>query len=204
MRVIAGSARGRRLKAPAGWKVRPTSDRVKEAVFDIVGSRRSLSGAVVLDLFAGSGAVGIEALSRGASRVLFVEWSRTARRVLAENLCRCGLDERGDIWPLPARRALAQCAAQGCKFQFAFIDPPYGRGLADEALEQLGEADVMGEDAWVVAEYHVGDHLADAYGPLRLTGTHRYGRTSLALFRNERVTGERNTENGKGGIRGIL
>jgi len=182
MRVIAGAAKGRRLQALRGRSVRPTADRVKEAVFSMLGSRFDLEGAVILDLFAGTGALGIEALSRGAARAVFVEQDFDARRVLSANLTACGFGPRARIVPHPAGRALAELAGEGERFDGAFMDPPYGRRLAEAALAQLGAGGLLAPGGWVAVEHHVDDRLAEAYGTLRLTASRRYGKTAVALY----------------------
>src|SRR5689334_4958151 len=123
MRVIAGSARGRRLQAPSGDGTRPTSDRVREATFNALGSLDALVGATVLDLFAGSGALGIEALSRGAARATFVERDRTARTVLEANLAACGFADRAEVVASDADRLLATAGER--RWDLALLDPPY-------------------------------------------------------------------------------
>jgi 16S rRNA (guanine(966)-N(2))-methyltransferase RsmD len=183
MRVIAGSAKGRRLDAPRGRAVRPTADRVKEALFSILGSRCDLGGAAVLDLFAGSGALGIEALSRGAAAVTFVEQDPGARRALTANLARCDLAQRGRIYGQSATAALARLAGEAARFDGVLMDPPYGAGLAERLLDMLGQGPLLRPDSWVMAEHHVDDRLAETYGTLRLTTSKRYGKTVLSLYR---------------------
>lgn len=185
MRVIAGSARGRRLTAPRGRAVRPTADRVKEALFSMLGSRAALDGTAVLDLFAGSGALGIEALSRGAGSACFVEPDRTARAALADNLARCGLGDRARVIAAPVAVALRRLAAAGARFDRVLLDPPYGRGLADEALTALAALELVRPEGWVVVEHHVEDVLLPHYGDLRLTTAKRYGKTAVALYASE-------------------
>ena len=187
MRVIAGAAKGRRLRAPHGQAVRPTADRVKEALFSILQSRFDLDGTTLLDLFAGSGALGIEGLSRGAARAVFVEQAPTARRVLAANLELCGLAQRSHIVPRPVHHAITELAAGGERFNGVFMDPPYGQGLADRSLTQLGGSGLVGPGGWVAVEHHVADVLAEAYGPLRLTAARRYGKTAVAVFSDSRT-----------------
>src|SRR6187401_1016297 len=126
MRIVAGIARGRRLRAPKGRLVRPTADRVKEAVFSILESRESSTGRAVLDLFAGAGTLGIEALSRGAAEAVFVEPSRAASEAIQDNLRTAGLD--GEVLAMPADRAIKRLAAAGRRFDRVFLDPPYGEG----------------------------------------------------------------------------
>lgn len=182
MRVIAGSARGRRLHGPRGDRVRPTSDRVKEALFSILGSRVALSGATVLDLFAGSGALGIEALSRGAAAATFVEQDAGARRLLAANLERCGVGNRARVLPAEASAAVRRLAGEAARFDGVLLDPPYGRELADRLLRAVAEHRLLRPGGWAMAEHAAADRLAEAYGDLRLTVARRYGNTVLSLF----------------------
>lgn len=145
-------------------------------------SRFDLDGAALLDLYAGSGGLGIEGLSRGAARVVFVEQDGAAREILGANLVACGFAARGRILPLPARRAVSELTARGERFDGVLLDPPYGRGLADDALAQLAASGLIASGGWVAAEHHVDDVLAEAYGRLRLTAARRYGKTAVALF----------------------
>jgi 16S rRNA (guanine(966)-N(2))-methyltransferase RsmD len=188
--VVAGSARGRRLKGLRGLAVRPTADRVKEALFSILGSRFGLEGEVVLDLFSGTGALGIEALSRGAARVVFVEQHRPMARVLGENLDACGLRARAEIRCRPVKRALDELEAEGQRFTGVLLDPPSGQGLACATLERLGRGGLLGGDAWVVVEHDVEEPLPESSGALRLTQERRYGKTALSLYEAARSAGE--------------
>lgn len=183
MRVISGEVKGRRLRSAPGRHVRPTADRVREALFDIVCSRYRVAGTRFLDLFAGTGAVGIEALSRGAAEAVFVERAPSVRRVLEENLRRLGLRARARVIPLPAHRAVARLARAGECFDAVFIDPPYGTDLLVRSLQQLAREKILSDDAWVAAEYGPGLRLSEQYGPLWLTDVRRYGKTRLAFFR---------------------
>jgi 16S rRNA (guanine966-N2)-methyltransferase len=124
MRVVAGSARGRTLVAPPGARTRPTTDRVREAIFNALGSRGGVEGEVVVDLFAGSGALGVEALSRGAAHATFVDTDRAARHAIRRNVETCGFGDRAAIVGAPVERWLAGLPA-GTRFGVAFCDPPY-------------------------------------------------------------------------------
>ena len=190
MRVIAGSAKGRRLAAPHGRLVRPTADRVKEALFSILGSRVELSGATILDLFAGSGALGIEALSRGAAAVTFVEQDHAARGILRANLERCGFADGVEIVGQAVQAALARLADQGVRFDGVLMDPPYGKGLADRALGLLAAGDLVRPGGWVVVEHHSDDRLGDTYEDLRLTTAKRYGKTVVSLYLSTHSRGD--------------
>jgi 16S rRNA (guanine966-N2)-methyltransferase len=145
MRVIAGTARGRRLVAPAGSTTRPTSDRVREATFNALGSLGAVQGATVVDLFAGSGAMGIEALSRGAAHCTFVDADRAARGAVEANLSACGLAAQGTVVAAPAARFLADAARQGRRFDLALLDPPYGYDEWPSLLDGLPGALVVAE-----------------------------------------------------------
>ena len=163
-------------------KLRPTADRVREGLFSILESRFDLRDAVILDLFAGTGALGIEALSRGARRAVFVEQGRGALRVLRENVELCGFALRAEVWPLPVRRALRGLGEHAYRFDGVLLDPPYGRGLLASTLEMLAESTLLRAGAWVVAEGHVDEAVSESYGPLRLTRNRRYGKTSIVLY----------------------
>jgi len=182
MRVVAGSAKGRRLKSCPGRATRPTADRVKEAIFSILGSHVDLGGAVVLDLFAGSGALGIEALSRGARAAVFVEEGRAAQRALRENLVACGFDRRSRVLPLPVAAALRRLGREGERFDGVLLDPPYGQGLVAATLDRLRSAAVVAPGAWVVVEHHVDESPAPT-GFAYLTRPHRYGKTGVTVLR---------------------
>jgi 16S rRNA (guanine(966)-N(2))-methyltransferase RsmD len=182
MRIIAGSARGRRLKTLEGQAIRPTADRVKEALFSIVGSRFELEGKEVLDLFAGSGALGIEALSRGAARVTFVEQSAPAVRVLQDNLEASRFLPQATIVRLRVDRALQRLHTQGVRFDGVLLDPPYESKLVGETLRLIDRCDLVSDGGWVVAEHQVDERIEPEYGALQLTQSRRYGKTGLALF----------------------
>jgi len=182
MRVIAGSAKGRRLRAAAGQAVRPTADKVKGALFNILASRFELRSAQVLDLFAGSGNLGIEALSRGAGHVTFVDESTASMRILRDNLRACGMEGAARVLTLPVSRALEQLARQQVRFDGVLLDPPYGRGLVARTLTAIAEHGCVHPGGWVVVEHHRDEAPAAAYGSLRLTQARLYGKTGLALF----------------------
>jgi 16S rRNA (guanine966-N2)-methyltransferase len=159
MRVIGGVAKGRRLQAPPGTLTRPTSDRVREAIFNALWSRSAIDGATVVDLFAGSGAMGIEALSRGAARAVFVEANPDTRRTIAANLAACGLQDRAEVVADTADRYLDRAIADGTRFDVAFCDPPYAFEEWEHLLARLparlvvieSGAPVTPPDGWVLS-----------------------------------------------------
>lgn len=190
MRVIGGIAKGRTLVAPRGLAVRPTSDKVREAIFSILGAqalRRAHAGEEggsfpyrrVLDLFAGTGALGIEALSRGAERADFVEPSARARAAIRENLRRTELSSRGAIHAMRARAALSTFAGP---YDLILLDPPYNDPTAPEILETLGHSALLGAGAIVVLEHARSRSVAPRAGRLYLTQSKHYGTTAVSLF----------------------
>jgi 16S rRNA (guanine966-N2)-methyltransferase len=166
MRVVAGTARGRPLVAPPGDRTRPTSDRVREAVFNALWSRGGVDGARVLDLFAGSGALGVEALSRGADHATFVDSDRGARRAIACNVEACGFADRATVVATPVERWLAGLGP-GDRFDLAFCDPPYAYDSWDALLAVVPAALVVVES----------DRPLPLPGGWRLVRDARYGGT---------------------------
>lgn len=193
MRIVAGIARGRRLRAPKGRLVRPTADRVKEAVFSILESRDGCEGCAVLDLFAGAGALGLEALSRGARSAVFVDPARPARDAIEANLAATGL--AGEVLTMPAARALDVLAASGRRFDRVFLDPPYGEGWVARTLQALDEADLVVAGGWIVAEHERGAPAAATVGRFSQELTRRYGHTQITLYRarHPRANGDAET-----------
>jgi 16S rRNA (guanine966-N2)-methyltransferase len=179
MRVIAGELGGRRLDAPRGLKTRPTSDRVREAVFM---SLEPLAGLRVVDLFAGSGALGIEALSRGAAWVDFVEAARPALDVLGRNLEALGLSGRCRVWPLRLPGGLVKLGDALAGADLVLADPPYGGEDACAVLEALGESGRLAAGARVVLERHQKDDVPSRAGDLALVRERRYGETTVNLY----------------------
>lgn len=185
MRVIAGSARGLRLSAPAGMQTRPTADRVKEALFSIIASRRDLVGARVLDICAGTGSLGIEALSRGAASCCFIEQDRPVLGLLEKNLVKAGLVGRGVCLALDAITGLKRLSRQGKSFDIVFLDPPYSSNLYTTVPEALCSLSLLSGEALLVAECSARIPLAERYGMLVRIDRRVYGDTALEFFVRE-------------------
>ena len=179
MRIIAGEFRGRRLAAVKG-RVRPTSDRVREAIFSVLGA--AVVDARVLDLFAGTGALSLEALSRGARHAVLVEDHGTALKILRDNIDTLDLEGRARVLPLPVTRALKTLAAQGEQFSLVFLDPPYERGLVPKTLAALQDSSLLLRGARVVAEHSQRETLPELVGRLNLSQSRRYGDTQVAFY----------------------
>jgi 16S rRNA (guanine966-N2)-methyltransferase len=191
VRVIAGEFGGRRLVAPRGRGTRPTSDRVREALFMALGG---LDGARVVDLYAGSGALGIEALSRGAAHVDFVESDPGARAALSGNLATLGVEGRARVWPLLLPRGFARLRGALAEADVVLADPPYGGGPARETLRALGEPGRLRAGVTVVVEHHAKDELPERSGDLTLARTRRYGETAVATYQVAARDPSRETE----------
>ena len=189
MRVVAGRLRGRRLTAPPGERLRPTSDRAREALFNslVAGALGGpdLVGCHFLDGFCGTGAAAIEALSRGAARADFVDSDRAARAALEANLDALAIGERARIWPLTLPAGLGRMRAVLGAADLVLADPPYGGRIAVATLEALGAAGVLREGARVVLEHHAKDALPDAAGALRRVRDRTYGQTVVSTYRVE-------------------
>lgn len=179
VRVIAGSLGGRKLHAPRGLATRPTSDRVKEALFMAL---EPLAGLKVVDLFAGSGALGIEALSRGAERVDFVESSPRARAVLERNLEDLGVADRATVWPFVLPQGLNRIRERVAIADLVLADPPYGGETARGTLEKLAGMTLL-PGARVVVEHHGRDPIPARCGRLERVRERQYGETRLSTFR---------------------
>lgn len=179
MRIVAGTARGRRLVAPTGREVRPTADRVREALFASLGAR--VVDARVLDLFAGSGALGLEALSRGAAAAVFVERSRRVLPVLERNIAGSGCAERARLIRGDYSRALALLAREAARFDLVLLDPPYDAGLAAPALAGLVERRLLAPGARIVLE-HRRATPAPVTGNLQIGGSRSYGDTAITMI----------------------
>ncbi len=185
MRIVAGTFRGRPLVAPKGHSTRPTADRAREAIFNVLAHAPwspGLDGARVLDLFAGSGALGIEAISRGAAFCAFVERAEPARAAIRANLAALGLEARARLDRRDAAALPARAAADGAPFDLAFLDPPYGEGLGEAALVRLAEGGWLAKDAVAVLERGAGDPAVVPAG-FALVDERRWGAARVSFLR---------------------
>lgn len=177
MRVITGTARGRKLRDLPGLDTRPTTDKVKESIFNIV--QFDVEGRKVLDLFAGTGQLGIEALSRGAEKCVFVDQSRAAAKVVAENLETTGFSNAARVVQGDALSFLSSCRE---RFGLAFLDPPYDTELLEKALFRMAEIDIMTENGIIVCESRAEKVLPDLPAPYEKGREYRYGKIKLTLY----------------------
>ena len=178
MRVISGSARGRRLKELQGMDTRPTTDKVKESLFNII--QFEIEGRRVLDLFGGTGQLGIEALSRGAANCTFVEQRRDAVALIRENVKDCRFQEQAKIVQGDALSFLASCRE---KFDVILLDPPYNKGLLEESIQSIAKFDILAEHGIIVCESAAEWTIPPLAPPYEVGREYRYGKIKLTLCR---------------------
>lgn len=181
--MISGEARGRRLLTPKGLRIRPTADRIKESLFNILtGVRGQFTGCRVLDIFAGTGNLGIEAISRGAALAVFIDSHRDSASLVKKNLQHLGFHDRGRVVEKEALSALRLLEKNGEPFQLVFLDPPYGQGFAERVLDYLSTSALIDERSLVVAEYYAREKLPTSFGPLHEFDRRIYGDTAISFF----------------------
>jgi len=185
VRVIAGQQRGHRLRVPRGRRVRPTLARAKASLFDILASRGLVEGARILDLFAGSGALGIEALSRGAESVVFVEQDRFTARVLRGNVAASRYEARASVMVQSCAQVLRQLRRRGEVFDGVFVDPPYGTSWADRMLRELAAGTLLRRGGWVIVHHRHGEAPELAYEALVASQRRRTGGAVIVLYDRE-------------------
>ena len=178
MRVVAGKARGTVLKTPKGMQTRPTSDRVKEAMFSII--QFDIPGAKVLDLFGGTGQLGIEALSRGAKSVVFVDQSDNACKLIKENLVKAKLDYDGKIIKNDYENYLQTTRES---FDIILLDPPYAEIFLEKCLKLITEIDILHSGGIIVCERPLGKDLLGEFDGYTRSKDYKYGNTLLAVYR---------------------
>ena len=177
MRVITGSARGRKLKTPENYDIRPTTDNVKESVFNII--QFDIEGRRVLDLFAGTGQLGIECLSRGAASAVFVDQSREAVKIVKDNLKACGLS--GTVVQSDALSFLRTCG----KFDIIFIDPPYDSDLYESVLNTVNSIDILSDGGIIICESRRERALPEMTAPYKKRREYTYGKVKLCIYTKE-------------------
>ena len=174
MRVITGTARGRRLKTPENYDIRPTTDNVKESVFNII--QFDIEGRRVLDLFAGTGQLGIECLSRGAAEAVFIDENTAAVKIVKENLKTCGFTAA--VLQQDALNYLRHCG----RFDLVFVDPPYDSGLYESVLETINSVDILSDGGIILCESRREKSLPDMRAPYRKKKEYNYGRVKLTVY----------------------
>lgn len=183
MRVISGSARGTHLKTLEGLNTRPTTDRIKESMFNLIQSY--IYDKDILDLFSGSGGLGIEALSRGGSSAVFVEKHKKAVKIIEENLTKTRLLEKATIMNNDVEDALRRLSQNNRKFDLVILDPPYSKDLIIPVLKSLFEGELVEKEGIVVIEHEKSDILEEDLFGFQCIKTKRYGITSISIYKEK-------------------
>lgn len=183
MRVVAGERKGMPLKAVAGNTTRPTTDKIKESIFNIIGP--FFDGGTAVDLFAGSGGLGIEALSRGAEHAVFVEKDSRAFQVLQENIKKCRYEDYTELFRTDAARAAKGLVKRDIVIDYLFVDPPYHKEEYYDLVAMLVEAKKLSDDAIILCEHTKTVNLPESYGEFVLVRRETYGETIISVYRKE-------------------
>lgn len=179
MRIISGSARGTKLYTLEGDTTRPTLDRVKEALFSII--QNYISDSIVLDLFAGSGALSLEALSRGASRAILCDCSKKAANIIKQNIEKTKFNEKAELLNLDYKKALEECQQRDIKFDIIFLDPPYKEDLLVDAIETILDFNLLANDGIIIAE--TDEEIEFKNVKANIYDIRQYGRVKLIFFK---------------------
>ncbi|XER06736.1 Ribosomal RNA small subunit methyltransferase D [Sporomusa rhizae] len=191
MRIITGIAKGVKLKVPKGLDVRPTADRVKESMFNILTTmpltitKVAVVGAKVLDLFAGTGNLGLEALSRGAEHALFIDHSSASLAAIRDNICTTKLSELAEVQRGDSVKMLAKLSQLGRTFTLVFVDPPYNQGLVNEVLLKLDTINLLEDGGIIVVEHSKHEVINIEWNYLKLIRTEHYGETYVTFLLRE-------------------
>lgn len=180
MRVVSGICKGRSLKAVPGMSTRPTTDKVKEAIFNMIGPY--FNGGVGLDLFGGSGGLGIEALSRGLDHVIFVDRDAKAVQTIRKNLEICEFDKKAEVFRNDAERAIKAIIKRNLKFSYIFLDPPYKLQKLTALIAIIDDQNLLEENGVIVAEHDARTVLPDKIGALTKTKYEVYGITAISIY----------------------
>ena len=185
MRIITGRVRGLKLTTPKNWDVRPTADRVKESLFNIIGSK--IIGAQVLDLFAGTGNLGLESWSRGAEKIVFTDTSKESLRLVESNIAKCRAQDDTETICGDACQLIGRLYKKGMSFDFVFADPPYNKGLVQKVIAALAESPLLNDGGYLIAEHSAHDELGTLPSQFELVRCETYGETKISFIRFAKV-----------------
>lgn len=181
MRIIAGDAKGRRIITPTGRNIRPTADRVKESLFNILGEK--VPDSLVLDLFAGTGNLGLESLSRGAKLSIFIDFNKESIRIINENIKLLKYEGASEVYHNDAYGALNILAKRKMKFDIIFVDPPYHKDIVPAVIHKISELDLIDTAGIIAVEHDVNDRLPDSISNMTSCKSSTYGDTMLTFYR---------------------
>ena len=182
LRVISGTAKGHGLKTVKGDTTRPTSDKVKGALYNIIAPY--IGDSSVLDMFAGTGSLGIEALSRGAASAVFFDRSQQCCGIIKENLQHTKLTDKASVYTIDFTAGIEKMYKEGRKFDIIIMDPPYNKNFIQEALKLLTINDIMMDDGVIIAEHSIKDELPESCGRIKAIDTRKYGDTMITIYKD--------------------
>lgn len=182
MRVISGICKGRPLKAVPGQTTRPTTDKVKESIFNIIGP--FFNGGQGLDLYAGSGGLGVEALSRGIEKMIFVDRNPKAIEIVQQNIHACHFEAKAEVYRNDAKRALKAVAKREMKFDVIFLDPPYALQRIEEEISFISQNKLLTEQGIIVTEHDASTFLPESIDDITCIRNEQYGDTGISIYRN--------------------
>ncbi|MTI69952.1 MAG: 16S rRNA (guanine(966)-N(2))-methyltransferase RsmD [Firmicutes bacterium] len=182
MRIITGLAKGHRIKAPKGLKTRPTTDRIKESLFNIIPD---VSNQRVLDLFSGSGNIGIEFLSRGAEQCYFIDNNASSVKIIKENLKKTDLIKKANVYKNSVDRAIKILSKKRVVFDIIFLDPPYNKNLVKPTIEEISENNILSKEGYIIIEHESSLNLPEKISDLVNFDTRKYKDTSISFYRRE-------------------
>ncbi|WP_290687084.1 16S rRNA (guanine(966)-N(2))-methyltransferase RsmD [Intestinibacter sp.] len=183
LRVISGKARGLKLNTPKNQDVRPTTDRVKESLFNIINF--DIMDSNVLDLFAGTGSLGIECLSRGANKCVFVDKSKESMSIVKSNIKKARVENESITMNIDFKSAILSLGNKGEKFNIIFMDPPYYKNMFEDALSMVDQNNLLEEDGVIVVEHDTKDSFPENIGRLYKSRDKKYGKTTLTFYKME-------------------
>lgn len=180
MRIIAGSAKGKRIKCRDGFDTRPTTDRVKESLFSMIAPY--IGDASVLDLFSGTGNLALESISRGAKKAVMIEKDKDALRVIIQNVNSLGFEDQCRAYKNETLRALDILGKKRERFNIIFLDPPYKENVCTEVIKKIEESGVLAEGGLIIAEHHILEDMLDIIGTFKKADERRYGKKELSFY----------------------
>ncbi len=181
MRIISGQAKGHKLKSPKGLDTRPTTDRIKESLFNIISSH--IHKAYVLDLFAGTGNLGLEALSRGADHAVFVDKNKIATNIIIDNLEHTKLIDRSNVLTCDYKQYIDKFDDKLRKFDIIFLDPPYHKNFIEPVLKKISEKQLLNKEGIIVVETDKDDELSEIIDDFKISRSRNYGRTVISIYK---------------------
>lgn len=183
LRVISGKARGLKLNAPKNDDVRPTTDRVKESLFNIINPY--IMDSEILDLFAGTGSLGIECLSRGANKCVFIDNSKESINIVKSNIKKARVENESIVMNLDFKSAIKSLALKNQRFDVIFMDPPYYKNMFNDALSEIDNNNILKEDGIIIVEHDTKDKFPDDIGRLYKSREKKYGNTTITFYKME-------------------